>query len=67
LSQDPAIITPRDDGPYLVKGNFKVVDATGKEFPAGEVIALCRCGHSANKPFCDGKHKPAEFKDAARA
>ncbi len=67
MSSDPATITPRDNGPYLVKGAVKIVDATGKEFPAGETVALCRCGHSANKPFCDGTHKTIEFKDESRA
>jgi len=33
----------------------------------GEAIALCRCGHSSNKPFCDGTHKTAEFQSVVRA
>jgi CDGSH-type Zn-finger protein len=61
-------ITPRDNGPYLVQGSVKLIDATGKEFTVeGDMIALCRCGHSSNKPFCDGTHKTAEFKNEARA
>ncbi len=56
-----------DDGPYLVSGSVEVQDAEGKRFATGDQIALCRCGHSANKPFCDGAHKANAFKDATRA
>jgi CDGSH-type Zn-finger protein len=40
-----------------------VVDAEGREFllPAGDAVVLCRCGHSATKPFCDASHKRAGF------
>ena len=49
-------ITTRMNGPYLVKG-LRLVDADGKEFPVpGDTVALCRCGGSTNKPFCDGTH-----------
>lgn len=46
-------------GPLRIEGDFKLRDADGNEFDlAGrKAIALCRCGHSENKPFCDGKHK----------
>jgi len=55
-------IRVRDNGPYRVSGPFKLIDATGAEFALeGEVIALCRCGHSQNKPFCDGTHKTCDF------
>ena len=65
---DDVTITPRDNGPYLVRGPVKLIDATGKEFTlADEAIALCRCGHSSSKPFCDGTHRTAEFKSEARA
>ena len=50
-------ITTRMNGPYLVKGPVHLIDAEGKEFTlTSDTIALCRCGHSANKPFCDGTH-----------
>lgn len=51
-------ITPKTNGPLRIEGEFKLVDMTGKEFDlAGRTaISLCRCGHSANKPFCDGAH-----------
>ena len=56
-------ITPRDNGPLFIEGPITIVDTTGKAFGlAGRTsIALCRCGHSANKPFCDGAHKAAGF------
>ena len=52
-------ITAIKDGPYLVPtGGRAVVDGEAVEKAQ---IALCRCGHSANKPFCDGSHKAAGF------
>lgn len=59
-------ITVRDNGPYLIRGGAAVTDAEGKTFETQEVIALCRCGHSANKPFCDGTHKTTDFQSAPR-
>jgi CDGSH-type Zn-finger protein len=58
MSDEKTEILVRLNGPYRITGPVKVVDADGKEFelPA-EVFALCRCGHSGNKPFCDGTHK----------
>lgn len=63
-------IKVRDDGPYLVTGAVKLTDALGNEIaiPPGKTnIALCRCGHSENKPFCDGAHKAAGFQNQVRA
>jgi CDGSH iron-sulfur domain-containing protein 3 len=61
-------ITPRDNGPYLVRGPVKLVDAEGNEFEVeGEAIALCRCGHSSNKPFCDATHRKVNFQAVNRA
>ncbi len=62
-------ITALDNGPYLVKGSVViVVDAEGNEFRAErETIALCRCGGSTTKPFCDGTHSKAGFRAAERA
>lgn len=48
-------------GPYLVKGPVKLVDNDGKEIVKDGTIALCRCGGSSNKPFCDGSHKQITF------
>jgi CDGSH-type Zn-finger protein len=58
-------ITVRPNGPYLLEGAVTLVDAAGNPFPLPANkprIALCRCGGSANKPFCDGMHKKAGFK-----
>jgi len=64
-----ATITPTDNGPYLVKGPISVVDADGNEYEVNDTIALCRCGHSSTKPFCDGAHERSNFAalDRARA
>ena len=64
-----AKITPANNGPYLVEGDINLVDAAGKPWDlAGRAkIALCRCGHSANKPFCDGSHARAGFQSQVQA
>ena len=63
------------DGPYLVSGGLPLSEQwietnaegesmdyrEGKKFPAQPQYALCRCGHSSNKPFCDGTHKKVNF------
>ena len=50
------------NGPLLVQGAVEVVDSKGQpKTPPGPKVALCRCGHSANKPFCDGMHAKAGF------
>jgi CDGSH-type Zn-finger protein len=51
-----------ENGPYMVKGDFKMVDAKGNEIRVADTTYLCRCGHSKNKPFCDGMHKEIDFK-----
>jgi CDGSH-type Zn-finger protein len=64
------VIRIRDNGPILVEGPVTVVDATGTawQIPAEKpAIALCRCGQSNNKPFCDGSHKACNFQAANRA
>lgn len=61
---DKIEITARENGPYLipVSGVAAYTDAEGNTQPVeGKMVALCRCGHSANKPFCDGSHKKAAF------
>lgn len=62
-------ITPRDNGSLFIEGDFTIVDATGKPFGlAGRTaLSLCRCGHSENKPFCDGSHKKVGFQSAVQA
>lgn len=52
-------ITVKDNGSLKVEGDFELVDKNGKAYNLGgrEVISLCRCGLSKNKPFCDASHK----------
>lgn len=60
---DEARITPYEDGPYIVRGSFKLTDQEGREIePGRKTIALCRCGRSRVKPFCDGTHKLTRFR-----
>ena len=59
---DGATITPYRDGPLIVRGDFRLLDQDGDEIdPGRRTIALCRCGKSGIKPFCDGSHKRAGF------
>jgi CDGSH-type Zn-finger protein len=61
-------IKVRLNGPYRVEGPVKVIDVDGNEFELpGEVIALCRCGHSKKKPFCDRSHREAGFEADSNA
>ena len=56
----------RENGPYLVEGDFTLVDANGNPVPV-QKKALCRCGGSTNKPFCDGQHSKIGFQGAIAA
>jgi CDGSH-type Zn-finger protein len=60
---DEVVVQVRANGPYKITGPLTVVDAEGRAFvlPAGDAVVLCRCGHSANKPFCDASHRRVEF------
>lgn len=60
-------ISIRDNGPYRLRGSFRIVDAEGNEFELEETTALCRCGHSGRKPFCDGSHRQHGFQSSPRA
>ncbi len=51
-----------ENGPLLVYGTLKVTDKDGKSETKNKTTAFCRCGHSANKPYCDGAHMKAGFK-----
>jgi CDGSH-type Zn-finger protein len=62
-----ATITPTDNGPYLVQGTVTLLDAEGNAYQATDTTALCRCGLSATKPFCDGSHEKTYFKAVNRA
>ena len=63
------VIKVRHNGPYLVTGPVTLTDADGTEYPleSGQNIALCRCGGSTTKPFCDGTHSATGFEAAERA
>lgn len=65
----PVEITVRDNGPYKVTGPVRIVDADGGVFEVaeGRPVALCRCGQSRKKPFCDAAHKDAGFESCVRA
>jgi CDGSH-type Zn-finger protein len=56
-------VTVRPNGPFRVEGPIKLVDAEGGEWnlTGKPAISLCRCGASANKPFCDGSHNKIGF------
>ena len=62
-------VTVIKNGPLRLEGEFSIQDAAGKEFGlAGRtVISLCRCGHSENKPFCDGSHNRVGFQSQVEA
>lgn len=54
------VITPYRDGPLLVRGPFRMVDQDGQEIVVDRgTVALCRCGRSRSRPFCDGTHRAA--------
>jgi CDGSH-type Zn-finger protein len=60
--KSPARITPYRDGPYLLRGRFVLTDQDGTVIETGRrTIALCRCGRSRIRPFCDGTHKLIGF------
>ncbi len=50
-------------GPILIRGPVDIVDGDGNALPVtpGQSVALCRCGHSSKKPFCDGSHRKVGF------
>ena len=62
-------ITVKRNGPYMVEGPIRLVDADGNEYPLtpGKKVHLCRCGASVNKPFCDGTHSRLGFQAAEQA
>jgi CDGSH-type Zn-finger protein len=61
------MITATDNGPYLVAGSATLRDAEGNHYEVSNTIALCRCGHSGTKPFCDGAHEKTNFAALDRA
>jgi CDGSH-type Zn-finger protein len=64
----PVVIKVTENGPLRVKGPITLVDADGNPFEVTrKTFFLCRCGASANKPFCDGSHSRIAFRGAERA
>ena len=62
-----AVVKVRESGPYRISGTFVLTDADGSVYPVDGVVALCRCGGSETKPFCDGTHKTNGFVAIERA
>ena len=60
---NPVTVTCKPNGPLLVMGPITLIDPTGAQVsvPPDRVVALCRCGHSSMKPFCDGSHSRMNF------
>jgi uncharacterized Fe-S cluster protein YjdI len=55
-------VRPRPNGPLFQRGRLRVTDEAGNVVREDTRIALCRCGHSANKPFCDATHRRIGFR-----
>ena len=60
----PNRLSPTADGPFHAQGDIRVVTDRGDTVFEGAETWLCRCGHSANKPFCDGSHERVGFADS---
>ena len=67
--EDPTAIVCSPNGPFRISGNFVIKDGEGKDFDLSgrTTISLCRCGFSANKPFCDGSHGRQGFQSVVEA
>ncbi|MBV9453101.1 MAG: CDGSH iron-sulfur domain-containing protein [Rubrobacter sp.] len=60
---DANIVAVAADGPLYVRGDIEITDSTGTTVLEDTRVALCRCGESMNKPFCDNSHRQANFRD----
>ncbi len=60
-------IQAKDNGPFIVKGDASITDGSGDAFETKDHIALCRCGASTERPFCDGTHGKIGFEAAEKA
>jgi CDGSH-type Zn-finger protein/uncharacterized Fe-S cluster protein YjdI len=58
----PVLVEPQPDGPLKITGRIEVASGTGRAVGRIGKAFFCRCGHSANKPFCDGSHKRVGFR-----
>ena len=66
-SARPVTVTACANGPLIVRGDVDLVDEHGDPVESRRTMALCRCGASATRPFCDGSHKAAGFRTEAPA
>ena len=63
MDDGETLIVPYRDGPLLVRGPFRMADQDGNPIEVGrKTVALCRCGKSRARPFCDGTHKLVRFR-----
>lgn len=63
MPADPVVIVPYRDGPYLIRGDIELRDQDGRPIPVQrQTVALCRCGRSKIRPFCDGSHHLIRFR-----
>jgi CDGSH-type Zn-finger protein len=63
MDDGETLIVPYRDGPLLVRGAFRMTDQDGNPIEVGrKTVALCRCGRSRMRPFCDGTHKLVRFR-----
>ena len=63
-------IRVRDHGPLVIEGEIPILDAEGNRFQCGNrksKVALCRCGQTSQRPFCDGRHREIAFSAEERA
>jgi uncharacterized Fe-S cluster protein YjdI/CDGSH-type Zn-finger protein len=64
--QEPApeemIVSPRTNGPLFLRGQIRITDRLGNVVREAARVALCRCGQSDNKPYCDGTHREIDFR-----
>ena len=65
--ESPPVVELSENGPYVVKNLANLSDSKGQAIPAKSVMALCRCGASGNKPFCDGSHNKIGFQSGNEA
>ena len=62
-SEDPPVIGITPNGPLYIRGRVQVLDGRGRVVADEHRLALCRCGASENKPFCDNSHRRIGFRD----
>jgi CDGSH-type Zn-finger protein len=66
MPERQVVIVPYEDGPYLIRGPVVLRDQHGNEIEVNRrTIALCRCGKSRTRPFCDGTHQAIGFRAAS--